>query len=285
LKPSARVWTLFTVLKLVPLVLLVAAFVLAFDVDAASPRVAAVATSPGAGEWLRAMLVVVFTLQGFEVVPVVAHHAKNFARSVPLATLGALGVAAVLYLFVHAACAVAVPDLPARSAPLIDAGTELGGTGLARLVGIGTNISAAGIAFGMFAITPRYLAVLGRAAALHPKLGRENRRAVPVLALWISVAVVEVLVVLGKLGELFALSSLAVMVQYSASALALGKLAWRREHGLGRGALVVVLLAAGAIAMLVTAATRGELLTLAAVLAVGWVLPKLPSTARERPVD
>src|SRR3990172_7312619 len=80
LRLSARVWTSLTALKLLPLVLLVLAFALAWGRFPA-PAMAA----PGLG-WLRAALSVVFACQGFEIVPVIAGQVRASSRAVPLAT-------------------------------------------------------------------------------------------------------------------------------------------------------------------------------------------------------
>ena len=84
LRLSARVWTSLTVLKLLPLVLLVGAFALAWG---RFPAPAAAAPDSG---WLRAALIVVFACQGFEIVPVIAGQVRSSSRAVPFATVGSL---------------------------------------------------------------------------------------------------------------------------------------------------------------------------------------------------
>lgn len=272
LKPSARIWTALTLLKLFPLLLLVAAFA------ALGPSVIAETPVPAseAGDWLRAMLIVVFTLQGFEIVPVVARRASHSRHSVPWSTAGALLLSACLYVLLHAACVAALPNLASSSAPLVDAAAALGGARLASVVGAGATVSALGIAFGMFAITPRYLCVLGSSDAFGPRWARESDRGVPGPALGVTLCAIAVLVGLGELGELFALSSIAVMVQYAASAAALGKLSWQHYQGFSRADLVAVVLVAFAIAFLVPAATPREVGIAVGVLGVGFLLYRLP---------
>jgi hypothetical protein len=55
---------------------------------------------------------------------------------------------------------------------------------------------------------------------------------VPTRAVAVTWLVVATIVSLGELGQLFALSSIAVLLQFGTSALALVVLALRREHGL-----------------------------------------------------
>jgi basic amino acid/polyamine antiporter, APA family len=265
LRPSALVWSGITVLKLMPLLLLVGLFV------TAAPRVPAAGTG-AVGDWARAALVVVFATQGFEIVPVPAGNARRSARAVPLATLGSLLLCSFLYVLLHAACVSAVPDLSRSEAPLVAAAAGLGGARASSLVAIGTNVSALGIAFGMFAMTPRYLAALGHDDGLGPWVAREDRRAVPQRALWLSSAIVLVAVLSGRLMELFALSSVAVLAQYSVSVASLAALAWRRARGLRLVHLWPVPLALGPIVLVARAAKRGELAIAAGVLLAGGIL-------------
>ena len=85
LRLSARVWTSLTLPKLLPLVLLVGAFALAWG------RLPLPAAAAPDASWLRAALTVVFACQGFEIVPVIAGQVRASARAVPLATVGLAG--------------------------------------------------------------------------------------------------------------------------------------------------------------------------------------------------
>ena len=154
LRLSARVWTSLTALKLLPLVLLVLAFALAWG---RFPAPAAATLDAG---WWRAALTVVFACQGFEIVPVIAGQVRASSRAVPFATLGSLALAIGLYLALVLACVTALPTLASSTAPLAETAGVLGGDGLARLVAAGTSVSALGISFGMMVTTPRYLSAL-----------------------------------------------------------------------------------------------------------------------------
>ena len=81
LKPSALVWSSLTLFKLLPLLLLIAAF--AFSDVAVKPT-----ETVAGGSWWRAALMVVFTLQGFEVVPVLAGKVRRVGLAIPLSTIG-----------------------------------------------------------------------------------------------------------------------------------------------------------------------------------------------------
>jgi APA family basic amino acid/polyamine antiporter len=223
---SARVWTLLTVMKLVPLVLLLVAFAVR---QGSLPAPPAATLSSG---WLRAGLTVMFALQGFEIVPVIAGQVRASSRAIPVATLGSLGFSIVLYAGLALACVEALPALAASAAPLADSAGVLGGPPLARLVAAGTSVSALGISFGMMVTTPRYLSALAAGDRRLLDLDRETARGVPLRALMVTALVVGVMVSFEELGELFALSSIAVLMQYGVSAASLLALAGRRRLGL-----------------------------------------------------
>lgn len=266
LRPSAWAWNAVTVLKLLPLALLVVAFA-----RAGAPLPAPASESAAPAAFARAMLVVVFATQGFEIVPVPAGNARRTGIAVPAATVAALAVAGTLYVALHAAC-VALPSLAAEPAPLVAAARLHGGDGLARVVAAGTNLSALGIAFGMFAMTPRYLAALGGERGLGRWLARESSGHVPLPALCVTALGVALLVQLGRLGELFALSSVAVLAQYAVSSAALAALCVRRRAGLALRHAWPVPLALGAIALVGRAASLREVLVAGGVLALGGLL-------------
>jgi amino acid transporter len=265
LKPSAWVWSGLTLLKLAPLV-----FLAAFGAQQLT-RHASEPVWSFEGEALgRAALWAVFPLQGFEIVPVPAGEVRG-RRSVLAATLLSLGLASVLYLLLQLACAFALPQLASTAAPIVEAGSQYSQGRARGLFAAGTSVSAVGIAFGMFAMTPRYLAALGTEAQLGAVLSRE-RRGVPTLALGITTCVVLVLVSVSSLSGLFVLSSLAVLAQYGVSAIALFLLARRGERGLGRLDLWLAPFTLLAIVVLLRAAKLAELGILAGIVCAAFGL-------------
>jgi amino acid transporter len=280
LRLSARVWTSLTVLKLLPLVLLVAAFALAWG-RFPGPLPA----TPGHG-WLRAALTAVFACQGFEIVPVIAGQVRASSRAVPFATIGSLLLSVALYVALVLACVTVLPALASSAAPLADAAAVLGGGSLAWLVGVGTSVSALGIAFGMMVTTPHYLSSLAAGERELFALDRVSEKGVPMRALAVTWLVVAATVSLGELGELFALSSIAVLMQFGTSALALIVLAARRDRGLrpAQSWPAVPTLAVAAV-LVASGATGREALVAAAAIVLGLVLMRVarPREALARP--
>ncbi|HEX6242841.1 MAG TPA: APC family permease [Polyangiales bacterium] len=268
LRLSALGITLLTTLKLLPLVGLV--LVGAWTALAALPHEPLpVALPSGAG---RAALLVVFALQGFEVVPVLAGHSQSGA-GVRRATLATLAVCTLLYVLLQLVAAHALRAPAAdRSAPLSAAAGFYGGPLFMRVVALGQLVSALGIAFGQMVTTPRYLAALGRADGLGLWLGHEHASGTPRRALALTVIAAAALVALGELSSLFVLSSLAVLSQYSAAAASLLRLMAQRvlapvrSYGMWGGLSLVTS------AALVSYASWAELVTTLGVEALGLVL-------------
>jgi amino acid transporter len=264
LRPSARTWTALTLLKLAPLVALALVYL-----AGPTPAVVAPATvAASRASWQSAALVATFAYQGFEIVPVLAGRARRPAVAVPFATIGSLAAAAMIYVALQAACAAALPELAASRAPLVDSALVLGGSALAALVGAGTSLSALGIAFGMMAATPFYLAALARVDRLGLGLDAVDERGVARRALLVTWALVTLLIQAGGRGELFALSSIAVLSQYIVTAAALLALALRARRGLGRrhAALAVP---AGIVALALVAGASGREAGVAAAALLG----------------
>jgi len=267
LKPSAWVWSSLTVLKLLPLLLLLAVFLAAGrDVPTSAPP------PLSAPSWSRAVLLIVFAMQGFEIVPVPGSHVRSPKRAIPIATIGSLVLCAALYMLIHWACVRSLGDLALTDAPLVAAARALGGYRLAGLVSLGTNISALGIAFGMMAMTPRYLAALqlspGKVALSAP----ESARQVPHRALFVTLVLVVILLSWGALSRLFVLSSVAVLFQYSVSVLSLGWLSLSRKHGLSPRDALSAPLALLALGLLARAVERAELLVMSAIVLAALLL-------------
>jgi APA family basic amino acid/polyamine antiporter len=266
LRPSSWVWSALTVLKLMPLLLLVGVFLL--SAHAPTP-----ASAPlGQISWSRAVLLIVFPMQGFEIVPVPGSHVRSAARAIPIATIGSLVLCAGLYALLHWACVASVPGLAATDAPLVAAASALGGARLGGLVSAGTNVSAIGIGFGMMAMTPRYLAALEASGENGALLALETRHHVPRRALFATLVLVVVLVSVGALSRLFVLSSVAVLFQYSVSVLSLCVLAVRRKDGLSPRDALSAPFALIALAIVARAVERAELFVMSGIVVVALLL-------------
>jgi amino acid transporter len=270
LRVTAWAWTGITVAKLVPLACLIAAW-LWMTGSLPEPVAGMAENSPDASSFLRAGLIVLFALQGFEIIAVPAGHVRS-RRSIATATMMVLGVAVALYVALHLACVRALPDLAGSASPIVDAARVYGGDWLARALYVGTSLSAGGIALGMVAMSPRYLSTLGRADGLGEWLGSNNERGVPMRALVLTSLAVFGLVQVGRLDQLFAMASIAVLAQYGSTSASLVWMAVKGRLGLGRIDVAVGLLALACVLVVMTGATFLELVRAGAVVLAGVVV-------------
>jgi len=266
LRPSAWLWSVLTVLKLLPLL-----YLAGFGATQVAAHVREPVWSLDAAGFGRAALWAVFPLQGFEIVAVPAGEARGGKRTVLLATLLSIGIAALLYALLQLACAFALPELAKVNAPIVEAGSHYSEGRARGLFSAGANVSAIGITFGMFAMTPRYLAALGSQRLLGSALSRESR-GVPTLALAITTCGVVTLLSSSSLSGLFVLSSLAVLTQFAVSAVSLFLLALRHERGLGTLDQCLAPLTLLAILALLKSAKLAELAILVGIVALGFAL-------------
>lgn len=134
-----------TVLKLVPLLALVAFGLSRLDVGA---LVAPAAPLPAHGDIGAAALLLIYAYVGWESALIPAGEARDPTRDIPRALIWGLAVTTVLYVLVQAVCVSALPGLGGSPRPLVDvAAVVLGPAGAAVLTAgviasVGGNVAA-----------------------------------------------------------------------------------------------------------------------------------------------
>ncbi len=244
-----------------------------------------------------------FPLQGFEVTPVAAGETDNPRRNVPLGTMGALLLSALLFIIVQATLVGSYPALADESPkPLADAARYLG-RGIGLIVLVGSMVSVGGFNAGSALGAPRYAQAIANRGLLPRPLARIHPRfATPHLAIAATTTISAILAFFFDYRQLVGMSNVTVVVQYLFACLAVLALrrraappespAWVTPEGpvyrsaatAGRaapwvipgGPIVPVLGAIGSL-LLVTGASQAELLFAAAALAVGVVVGVLSS--------
>ena len=174
LKMGTLVSNFFTIAKLLPLLIFVAAG-LFFMYLHGSP-VAIVAKSHTVGNWLGAVLLLVYAFSGFEAALIPAGELKNPGRTIPVALVVALPVVLAIYFLVQFVVVHTLVD-PAQSArPLSAAAHVLGGTTLATLIALGALLSTFGSLAANMIANPRITFALAEQgdfprwfAAVHPR--------------------------------------------------------------------------------------------------------------------
>ena len=138
-RPGAITTDLLTLAKLAPLVVLVGAALII------GPRWPHGPFAPaGLAPLPAAAFTAFFAFQGFEVVPVPAGETAHPRRNAPIAVLGSLLLATLLYMLVQWTAVASTPTVAGSSQPLAEMGRALLGGPGARLVSSAAVISMLG---------------------------------------------------------------------------------------------------------------------------------------------
>jgi APA family basic amino acid/polyamine antiporter len=164
----------FALAKLVPLVVFVAAGLLAMA--AGRIGVSAAPVQADAGTWLEAILLLVFAYGGFEAALLPLGEARDPRRDAPIALFAALGLCALLYGLVQVVVIAALADPGASPRPLaVAAAVFLGPIG-AGLLAAGALISVYGYLAAAMVNVPRLIYAMAaegdlpaRVGAVHPR--------------------------------------------------------------------------------------------------------------------
>ena len=137
-KQSARASDIFTVAKLIPLLVFVAAGLFFI-----SPASFTVATRPGLGSFSAAVFILVYAFSGFEAVLVNSGEIRQPQRVIPFALVMALSASVVLFLLIQVVCIGTLPQLAESERPLADASYSFLGA-------LGPAMISAGALIGIF---------------------------------------------------------------------------------------------------------------------------------------
>jgi APA family basic amino acid/polyamine antiporter len=263
-----------TTLKLLPLVLLVAAglFVVA-------PANLAWPGMPPGRALGDTVLLLIFAFVGVEVALAPSGEVKDPARTVPRAVFLALGFTTLLYMALQL---VAQGILGAElslfpEAPLAEAAARaLGAWGRTLLV-VGASVSMFGYLSGSMLGSPRTLFAFGRDEIVPPFARLHPRFRTPWTAIVVHAAIVALLAISGTFEVLVLMSNVAVLTLYLLCAIAAFELVRRDVRLEGEpfrlpGERIIPVLAGLAILGILSSATLREISVLVAVVGVASVL-------------
>ena len=268
-KNGAVLTDVFTVAKLIPLLVLILVGV--FFIDGSRFEPFAPHGYDGLG---KATLLILFAFAGFEALPIPAGEMRDPRHSVAVALILMMSIVSVVYLAVQSVTIGTVEQLAGAKSPLVDSGRAFMGKVGGALVGAGFVVSMLGINAGSALIAPRSLFALAEQGQIPAVLGRLHAAyRTPVVAIVVSSLLSIALAVSGSFEDLVIVSVVARLVQYLPTILAV--LVLRRRSPLAEGAyrtpggpVVPVLAAALSLALLLQAEPK-ELLAGTVLLALG----------------
>ncbi len=277
---GARLTAVMAVLKLAPLVLLVAVGVFAIR-----PVNLAWSGMPSLAALGQGAVILVFAFVGIETGLNTGGVTRDPARTIPRAILLTLTMVAALYIGLQlVAQGVLGPALASESAPLVAAATRVFGPRATTLMIVLSAVSAAGFLVADMLSSPRVAFALAEHGQLPAVLARVHPRyATPSVAILAYAGVAFVLAASGTFKQLVVLASSGSLILYALSCIGVLRLRARRVAMAGPpfvapGGAIVPIAAATLIAALLWTLAWSELVAaigLVAVSATGyWLLAR-----------
>ena len=268
---GARTVDLFTVAKLLPLVLLVALGIGRISGDVLATQTVA------APDWTQAVLLLIFAFGGFEAALVPASEAKDPRRDSAFALLTALAVVAGVYMLVQLTVVGVVPHVAASTAPVAAAFGVLLGPGAVVLATVAAMISTSGWTVGAVLTSPRILYSMAERAELPSILARVHPRfRTPDIAIYVFAASGLAFALSGGFAANATISAIIRLVTYAMVCTTVP--VFRRRVGMEApgfripGGTVVAMSGLGFCLWLLSTRTFTQAWILAALIAAGWLL-------------
>jgi amino acid transporter len=272
IRQAAIVSNLFTVGKLVPIIIFIAAGLFFLN-----PQAYDFGPTPTTGAFSQSVLLLVYAFTGFEMATIPAGEVRDPQRSLPRALLIAILVVVVLYIMIQVVCVGTLPGLAQSQKPLADAGSHfLGATGGA-IISAGAVISITGNLNILLLSASRLPFAMAEQKQLPAFVGSIHRRFfTPWVAILITAVFMLVLTLKSSFLAALTISVIARLVTYAATCLALPVLRRRREApaALFRlpGGTVIAVLSLLLIVWLLIHSTLAEARAAAIAGAVGLVI-------------
>jgi len=269
-KQGTRLIGAATIIKLAPLLLLIAVGVFGIHTEYLKP-----VAMPPKRDFARAAMVLVFVFAGFESALVPSGEVKDSSRTVPRALLLAMGLVTVLFIALQLVVqGILGPHLVGSPTPLADAAEVVMGGWGARLFAVAVVLSTFGFMTGMALAMPRALFAFARdgyaprvLASVHPRFHT------PHVAIIAQAVLTVVLAATGAFERLVVLANLAALLAYLGCCAAAFELHRRDVRGTGEpfrlpGGNVIPILAGVLVIALLSSVTAREWRFAGLVLAV-----------------
>ncbi len=138
-RQAANASNVFTVGKLIPMLLFIAAGLFFLN-----PHAFVLGPLPSTGAFSQSVLLLIYAFSGFEMAAIPAGEVRNPQKHLPRALLISTAVVAFTYILIQVVCIGTLPELAGSAKPLADAGQRFMGTAGAAMISAGAIISIAG---------------------------------------------------------------------------------------------------------------------------------------------
>jgi APA family basic amino acid/polyamine antiporter len=223
---ASLVGNIFTVGKIVPLVLLVVVGFFFINPESYSS-----AAPPSYTAFSASVLLLVFAFTGFENAVIPAGEALDPRRHLPFALLTGTVIAVVLYISIQAVCIGILPELARSQRPLADVGNRVFGMPGAAVIALGALISVTGTMNAIMLAAPRLLFAMAEQGQLPPTVSAVHKRFhTPHVAILFSAAGMLALTLSGTFASAAILSTTIRLTTYAVTCAALPVLRRRSGH-------------------------------------------------------
>jgi len=217
IREAAIVSNAFTIGKLVPIIIFIAAGLFFLN-----PEAYAFGPSPTTGAFSQSVLLLVYAFTGFEMATIPAGEVKDPQRSLPRALLIAILVVAVLYIMIQIVCVGTLPGLDQSQKPLADAGSRFLGTAGGAIISAGAIISITGNLNILLLSASRLPFAMAEQKQLPAVVGRIHTKFfTPYVAILITAALMLLLTLKSSFVAALTISTIARLGTYAATCIAL----------------------------------------------------------------
>jgi amino acid transporter len=225
IRQAAIVSNVFTVGKLVPIIIFIAAGLFFLN-----PGAYEFGPPPTTGAFSQSVLLLVYAFTGFEMATIPAGEVRDPQRSLPRALLIAILVVATLYIMIQVVCVGTLPGLAQSQKPLADAGSQFLGVAGGAIISAGAIISITGNLNILLLSGSRLPFAMAEQKQLPVFIGNVHRRFfTPYVSILITAALMLFLTLKSSFVAALTISTIARLITYGATCLALPIFRARRE--------------------------------------------------------
>jgi APA family basic amino acid/polyamine antiporter len=216
-RQTAIVSNVFTIGKLIPIVIFIAAGLFFLN-----PYAFAFGSRPATGAFSQSVLLLVYAFTGFEMAAIPVGEVRDPKKHLPRALLIAIAVVAVLYILIQIVCVGTLPELAQSQKPLADAGTRFMGTAGGTIISVGAIVSIVGNLNIIMLSGSRIPFAIAEQRQLPTFIAKVHRRfATPHVAILITAAIMLLLTLKSSFVAALTISAIARLVTYGATCLSL----------------------------------------------------------------
>ncbi len=225
-RDAAMVSDVFTVGKLIPIVLFIATGLFFLN-----PQNFSLAEQPGVDSFSQSVMLLVYAFTGFEMALIPAGEARDPQRNIPFAILVSVAAVAVLYILIQVVCIGTLPELADSKRPIADAAGKFMGTAGASVVTAGVIVSIVGNLIVLILAAARLPFAIAERREL-PRIFADihQRFRTPHRAIWMTGAVMLAITLSGTFIYAATISTIARLLAYGVTCLALLALRRRSAH-------------------------------------------------------